>query len=214
MEEFDLKDVWSTGHQSTPNLKPVDEAAKANRKKSLNIVDTIVTKTKIDWFFSGVICMIIGVCVILFEGNLTVYVAFILPFLFYFIDSVRRLQVIKSFDNLNTLEYLKRVDKYIYKSNEQQIKIIIFVIAPYSLILGYFFGFKIGVEDKGGHWTDFFEITEGSLKRIMISIVMLSLIFWGTTKVAPKFLKNGINIIYGKQLKEIKEMISTLEEEV
>ncbi|AZQ61272.1 hypothetical protein EI427_03255 [Flammeovirga pectinis] len=204
MEEFDLKDVWSTGHQSTPNLKSVDEAAKENRKKSLNIVNNLVRKSKIEWISVFVLLPFIFLIVdqtIRFIIILNIPVIIVL-FVYY----IKAIKKVSNFKKLDTLEYLKSIDHYLDSSIQKQIK-----IAAY----GGYYGLLTGILSK-----IILEIINDEIVLdnlfVAIGIGFFAFIigFIPTHYLTKGWCKKWIKMVYGKQLKEIKEMISTLEEEV
>ncbi|NME67923.1 hypothetical protein [Flammeovirga aprica] len=212
MEEFDLiKDVWAEGHQTSPDLKSVKETAKSQRMKSMNAIEKIVNKTKLEWIITwGVI-----LCIAFFYGitsnNWIVVVLGVLPIAVYFLDYLLKLKKVRSFDSLDTLNYLKNVKAYILKSNQQQIKMLIYILLPYSLLFGYFFGISLGLESEGDNISRLFVWDNLTQTVSVTSIVALSIAFLLFRKFAPLLINYWIDKFYGKDFKGIDEMIEDLE---
>lgn len=213
MEEFDImKEVWNEGHQTTPILKSVQESAKFRKMKSVNLVAKIVYKTKIEWLLTWVLLLVGGTIGVI--NNYWIVVSFfILPFIPYFIDYLRRLKKLNSFDAMNTLEYLKNVDSYISKSYQQQLKFILFIQLPYSLIFGFSIGVYLGVKEEGKDWAKIIDQPILVMGVIIFSLISLSLCYFLMKKNLSNFLNYWIDKFYGKELNGIKQMIKDLEGE-
>ncbi|KXX68025.1 hypothetical protein [Flammeovirga sp. SJP92] len=211
-EEFDLiKGVWEEGHQTSPNLKSVKGTAKSQKIKSMNLIEKIINKTKFEWAISWTVVLSIAVYVIVKKDNWVIVSISIIPFVLYFIDYLLKLKKVRSFDTMDTLAYLKNVRDYIYKSYQQQLKLLIYFIMPYSLIFGYFFGLSLGLESNGKDLSVLLEWNSKTQLTIGVSIVILSVMILLLKRYLPQLVGFRINKMYGKEIQGISNMIEDLE---
>ncbi|WP_044207505.1 hypothetical protein [Flammeovirga sp. OC4] len=211
-EEFDLiKGVWEEGHQTSPDLKSVKETAKKHKKESMNLINKIVNKTKLEWVITWAVILCVALYYGITSNNWLVVALGVLPVAVYFLDYMVKLKKVRSFDSLDTLNYLKNVKAYILKSYQQQIKMLIYGLLPYSMLFGYFFGISLGLESEGDDISRLFVWDTLTQLVSVFSIIALSIIFLLFRKFTPPAMNYWINKFYGKDLKGIDEMIEDLE---
>ncbi|MBD0405013.1 hypothetical protein [Flammeovirga sp. EKP202] len=211
-EEFDLiKGVWEEGHQTSPDLKSVKETAKNHKKESMNLINKIVNKTKLEWVITWAVILCVALYYGITSNNWLVVGLGVLPVAVYFLDYLLKLKKVRSFDSLDTLNYLKNVKAYILKSYQQQIKMLIYGLLPYSMLFGYFFGVSLGLEAEGDDISRLFVWDTLTQLVSVFSIIALSIIFLLFRKFTPPAMNYWIDKFYGKDLKGIDEMIEDLE---
>ncbi|NLR90229.1 hypothetical protein [Flammeovirga agarivorans] len=210
MEEFDLKDIWNKGHQTTPVLDEVKLAAQKQRKKSISLVDTILQKSKLEWVIVGVIYTAIGVPLII-NGRILIVILGVLPMLYFFVLSLKNYKKVRAFDTQNTLEYLKKVDSFIDRSLQiyaKQLKVLI----PYSLLFGMYIALQNIIEEEGVSFSEFY-FEYGGQEQIIGVLIFFIIIFIPFWRFATKSTHKFIDKFYGKELKGIKSMIEELQSE-
>ncbi|WP_281613690.1 hypothetical protein [Flammeovirga sp. SubArs3] len=210
MEEFDLKDIWNKGHQTTPVLDEVKLAAQKQRKKSISLVDTILHKSKLEWVIVGVLYTAIGIPLII-NGRILIVILGVLPMLYFFVLSLKNYKKVRAFDTQNTLEYLKKVDSFIDRSLQiyaKQLKVLI----PYSLLFGMYIALQNIIEEEGVSFSEFYFEHGGQIQIIgvLIFFIIIFVPFW---RFATKSTHKFIDKFYGKELKGIKSMIEELQSE-